>query len=236
MNLSILGAGGRMGAAITRLAAENYSKKVKIVSSLGRTSKPKDLSPKTDVLIDVSLPEPCMVYLKALLDSKKHLPALVIGSTGWATEGKKLVDAYSKKAPVIMTSNFSPAVNLFHKMLEDYASVFKNLGYECSVFESHHNKKKDAPSGTAKFLMAPLEKINLKPQVSVVRAGNIVGTHEVSFIGPQDIFEIRHEALNRDLFAQGAILAALWLQERRSKNSKLSGYFSMTDVLSLVKP
>lgn len=231
LRIALIGASGKMGQAIQRLAPETKAHVSIAISSKSNVNLLKSIK-DYDVIIDVSSPKGCLANISTLANSKNsYLPPLVIGSTGWTAEQLKALNKYRSRSKTVLASNFSPAVNLFFKMLEDYGPVFHKLGYECSVFESHHNQKKDAPSGTAKSLMTPLEKQGFKPQVGVVRAGKIVGTHTVSFIGPEDIFEIRHEALNRDLFARGAILAAQWLHKTEQNSPAAAAEYKMSDVL-----
>ena len=233
--IGVLGSSGRMGQAIKRLLVQDHAHEARLDIEINRTYQGEFLSDavKLDVLIDVSLPEPCEMRLKELLSlgEQMHLPSVVIGSTGWSASQLKTIDAYSKRAPILMSANFSPAINLFLGLLEQISPRMKAWGYDVSLFESHHKKKLDSPSGTAKALLSKIEAADLKPQVSCVRAGNIVGTHQVSFVGPQDIFEIRHEALDRDLFAKGAILAALWLDRQLEQGQITPGKYQMKDVI-----
>lgn len=231
--IGIVGSSGRLGSAISNILESGDHFNAELVLKVNRQFKGDFCAESThcDILIDVSLPDVMAKYLSELLSLNSHarLPGIVIGSTGWNQEQKNLIEEYKKRAPILVAPNFSPAVNLFRELLEQSAPLFKKWGYEVSLTDIHHNLKRDAPSGTAKLLLAPLENAGFNPQTNCVRAGKIVGTHTVSFIGPEDVFELKHEALNRDLFARGAILAALWLNDRQSHQQH--GLYSMRDVV-----
>ena len=239
LSIALIGASGRLGQAINRMIALEFGDRAETIVEVGREHlklSALDFAKAISgchLCLDVSLPGPCTAYMEKLLEAKKRkalksLPLFVVGSTGWTSNEMTVLKKYSASRPVLLAPNFSPVVNLFVGLLEQYAPLFKEWGYDVSVTEVHHSQKRDAPSGTAKALIAPLEDAGHKPQVSSVRAGKIVGTHKVSFIGQQDIFELQHEALDRDLFARGAILAALWLGEMPLKST---GIFSMKDVI-----
>ena len=172
---------------------------------------------------------------------------LVLGTTGHDAEQLAAVDAAAKHIPIVMASNFSLGVNLLFKLAELAAQAL-NVDYDAEIFEAHHRNKKDAPSGTAlsigKAVAAgrgtTLEKegvydrhgeTGVRPRgaigFSVVRGGDIIGDHTLTFAGPGERFEITHKAQDRMSFAIGALQAARWVRGRKP------GLYSMQDVLGL---
>lgn len=239
--VALLGSKGRMGQAILRIAKESFASSFVITKEVHRNSNlsAKELfSDDVNVVLDVSLPEALCAFLEKLPAGNeklpagaKKLPALIVGSTGWTATQSEILKKYAERAPVIHAPNFSPSVNLFLGVLEQVAPKFKEWGYEVSLHEWHHSDKLDAPSGTGNAMITRLKAGGLNPQVSSVRAGKIIGTHSVSFIGPQDIFEMRHEALDRDIFAKGALVATKWILEKRAVGKIHHGFYTMKDVV-----
>jgi len=172
---------------------------------------------------------------------------LVLGTTGHNAEQLAAIEAAAKQIPIVMASNFSLGVNLLFKLAELAAGVL-DVNYDAEVFEAHHRHKKDAPSGTAlsigeavaKGRGTTLEKdavwarhgetgarVPGKIGFSVLRAGDIVGDHTLTFAGPGERLELTHRAHDRMAFASGALHAARWTV------GKAPGRYSMRDVLGL---
>src|SRR5262249_17902371 len=162
--------------------------------------------------IDVSLPTASIEFLNELYRAARPTP-YVIGCTGWTEAQMTSVHRHAEKAPTVMSPNFSPGVTLFLGLIAKAAPILEKWGYSAVIHETHHTKKLDAPSGTAKAMAAHLSK--MKHEVHSTRAGLIVGTHEARFFGPGDIISFTHEALDRSIFARGAILAAQWAASHR---------------------
>jgi 4-hydroxy-tetrahydrodipicolinate reductase len=129
-----------------------------------------------------------------------------------------------KTVSPVLAPNFSPGVNLFLNLIEQAAPVLQKWKYDVSIHELHHSKKLDSPSGTAKAIVDRLG--NARSQTHSTRAGNIVGTHEIRFIGAGDVLTFTHEALDRKIFARGAVMAAEW-----AANQSRAGLYSMSDVI-----
>ncbi len=175
-------------------------------------------------------------------------PALVIGSTGFSDAEIARVEAAAARIPILRAGNFSLGVNMLMGMVAQAARALPAESYDIEIFEAHHRRKVDAPSGTALMLgeaaaegrgvglaqMArrtrdgitgarPVGEIGF----SVMRGGGIVGEHSVSFIAEDEILTFSHSARDRGLFARGAVEAAIWLA------GKPAGAYDMQDVLGL---
>lgn len=224
--IGLIGPTGRMGMAIATNVASEAERRAEITATLGRgnAGELENQLGLVDVFLDVSSPAASEQYLRTLLAKNSHTP-YVIGCTGWNDAQLEVVHAYSKQAAVVFAPNFSPGVNLFLGLIEQAAPMLERWGYDVSVHETHHTRKVDAPSGTAKAIVERLG--NMKPQVHATRAGNIIGTHEVNFYGPSDIITLKHEALDRAIFARGAVFAAEWAASKK----KSPGYYTMKQVV-----
>ncbi|HEY6007999.1 MAG TPA: 4-hydroxy-tetrahydrodipicolinate reductase [Geobacteraceae bacterium] len=197
-----------------------------------------------DVLIDFTNPK---VSLKNLEVCGLHKKAIVIGSTGFSPGERALAKELAKDIPVVLAPNMSVGVNVCFKILKDVA---KTLGddFDVEIVELHHNKKKDAPSGTAvrmgevvaEALGRDYNKVatyhregicgeRTKEEIGMqtVRGGDIVGEHTVYFIGMGERIEISHRAMTRDMFSRGSVRAAKWIV------GKYPGIYDMQDVLGL---
>ncbi len=170
----------------------------------------------------------------------------VIGTTGCSPEDENIfLEAAGAGARIVRSGNFSLGVNLLLELVKKAASVL-GPDWDAEILEMHHNKKVDAPSGTALMLgravaeargkdfemaavmaregqTGPREKGTIG--FAALRGGNVIGEHSVYFVGPNERIEITHKAQDRALFADGAVRAALWARE------KPAGYYSMADVL-----
>ncbi|HOV69080.1 MAG TPA: 4-hydroxy-tetrahydrodipicolinate reductase [Clostridia bacterium] len=194
-----------------------------------------------DVVIDFTRPD----NIPSLINySNRTGAALVIATTGLSNEDLDMVYEHSKKHPVFMSTNMSLGVNLMIDLLKKAAS-FLGTDYEVEIIEKHHNQKVDAPSGTALTMAEAISSAmnqslkltmgrhnnNCKRDhyelgIHAVRGGNIVGEHDVLFIGSEEIIEITHSAQSRNVFAYGAVRAARFL------SGKAPGLYSMPDMLS----
>ena len=230
VKIAINGAAGRMGGRIVALA--EASKDFEIIGKFD-ASGPSKLSADAlkkggkGVLIDFSSPAGTR---EALACAEQAGWALVIGTTGLDEAAQKEIETASRKIPVVFSSNMSIGVNVVLALLE-LASKKLPRSFSVEMSEAHHVHKKDAPSGTALMLAKriaaarPLDFAALSKSIKVIREGEIVGDHSVVFAGPDETIEIRHHARSRDIFAQGALLAA------RFAASAHPGNYSMADVL-----
>lgn len=190
-----------------------------------------------DIIIDFSAPEATM---QLLTFAEKFRIPIVIATTGFSTEQKALINKSSQLIPVFQSANMSLDITLLKGILQLIAPKLKTADIEIS--ETHHNRKKDAPSGTAHLLADAInEALNNQKKIvygregkrnsdeigiSSVRGGNIVGEHTVHFFSKFDTLEIKHTAYSRDLFAEGALKAAEFLL-----NQDL-GFYTMDDLVT----
>ena len=276
IGIIVCGSNGRMGRSIT-LLLNDYSRLVFIggvdsgysgeeVTSLAfsdmedlefkRTSAGKfptlkealhlTAKIKNKVIIDFTSKSASLIHAE---EAMLYNTPIVIGSTGFSDEDADIIKGYGRHIPVVLSGNMSLGINVLLNIVYD-ASKYLGEGYDCEIVETHHRKKKDAPSGTAKMLAESVAKqrnIDLnergvygrcgdvgereKDEIGIlsVRAGDIIGEHKVIFAGNEEVIEITHKAVSRDNFARGAIKAAVWLSEKNK------GFYDMRDVLGLNK-
>ena len=233
MKIGLLGY-GKMGKTIEKSAKE---RKHEIVYIADKNMEEGDLE-KADVAINFSVPDAAVFNIKKAL--RLNIP-VVCGTTGWLDKFEEVIQFCKKKNTAFLySSNFSIGVNLFFKLNSLAASLIEphKQEYKVSMKEIHHVHKLDAPSGTALSLAKPLlstdyfkewelngvssEKLNIE----AIREGEVPGKHIVTFRSEVDEISLKHEAFNRDGFAQGAIIAAEWLADKK-------GIFTMQDVLNI---
>jgi 4-hydroxy-tetrahydrodipicolinate reductase len=199
---------------------------------------------KTDVIIDFSTPK---ASLEILNYAKKFKKKVVIGTTGFNSKQNNLIKNYSKKIAIFKSGNMSLGINL----LEYVVSIFSKKipsSYQIGISDDHHKRKVDYPSGTALMLANAVSKGKNKNLESIKgkmflnksgslqknkinffisRKGNTIGKHSVNFNNEIENIELKHTAFSRDLFADGALNAAVWISKRNR------GLFSMQDMLGL---
>ncbi|HXS00519.1 MAG TPA: dihydrodipicolinate reductase C-terminal domain-containing protein [Pyrinomonadaceae bacterium] len=177
-----------------------------------------------DVAVDFSVGEAVLKNIEACARAKVPL---VEGTTGWKqheSSGKQIIAEHS--GAMVYGANFSIGVNVFYRIVKHAASLFAAVdGYAPFIEESHHNRKRDAPSGTA-IRLRDLMSEHLGPDIptSSTRAGYIPGTHRVGFDSEADQVLLSHTARSRQGFASGALLAAHWIAGR-------TGVFEFGEVI-----
>lgn len=208
------------------------------------TTDAKVLAEKSDAVIDFTSPESSIAVAKEVA---KQGGIHIIGTTGFSPKQQKEIESLAAKARIVQSGNFSLGVNLLQKLVEQAAKTLDEA-YDIEIFEMHHQHKKDAPSGTALMLgrsaatgrnvKLDAAKVAARDGItgerkkgtigfSVARGGDVVGIHTVTFAGPGEVIELKHQGFSREIYAQGALKAALW-----AKNKK-PGLYSMQDVLGL---
>lgn len=197
-----------------------------------------------DTLIDFTRPDTSMHYLRLCAEAGKQI---IIGTTGYSAAQKQEIAEIANQTPIVLAPNMSVGVNLSLKLLEMTAKIMGNT-CDIEIIEAHHRHKIDAPSGTALQMgevIADTLNRNLRDCAiygregdtgernrntigfSTIRAGDIVGEHTVMFADQGERLEITHKATSRMTFANGAIHAAIWLED------KPAGLYDMQDVLGL---
>lgn len=221
----LVGANGRLGSLIQKL--EKTTAKLEFAGMIGRRNSAEFESrlANSTVVLDVSEPEATLDYFARLQKANRVLP-YVIGCTGWKDEQLAAAHEYAKSAPLVIAPNFSPTISILIDTLERIAPTMKKLGYAVAIKETHHEKKADSPSGTAKYIAETLIQKGFHPKMESSREGQVIGRHEIHFTGSYDHLSFVHDATDRILFAQGAIIAARWASENRP-----AGLYSMRDVL-----
>jgi 4-hydroxy-tetrahydrodipicolinate reductase len=206
----------------------DYAAQAKIVAECNRGDSLDSLL-TADAVIDFSSPEASVQLAEKALQKNGALPVFVVGSTGWKGDQLKVMEALAAKTPVVLSSNFSTGVLALQKVLSAYSAVLTRLGYKPVMVEAHHQHKKDAPSGTALLLNRTIEKAAaIGPvQTHSIRAGEVIGDHEITFYGPADRIVLSHSAQDRSIFARGAIDVALWAHRRRADLSSDKKFISM---------
>ncbi|MBX9766068.1 MAG: 4-hydroxy-tetrahydrodipicolinate reductase [Bdellovibrionales bacterium] len=175
-----------------------------------------------DGVIDFSSPELFRSILKGAADNGKPF---VSGTTGLSDSDQKFLTTCSKKIPVLWAPNMSLGVAFIKKLLAEFQFL---SGYDFQIEEFHHNQKKDNPGGTAIQLQGALESaVGRKlPAPIGIRGGGIFGIHKIHCMGPEEVITIEHNALQRSLFARGAVDVMRWLVAKKGP-----GKYSLDDVL-----
>ncbi len=222
MKVAILGASGRMGSTIGDLLKKEYADRIQIVGQASAGDSFESLF-SAEVVIDFSNPTAFEQFTKAAA-SKPKIPRVVTGTTGWTEKQWVNVENLAAKTPLLYSSNYSVGVFLLKEIVRIASPRLKEAGYSPVLMEAHHIHKKDSPSGTAKTLQSAIDPKNpAGVQTHSVRAGEIIGDHEFTFIGQSDKLVFGHFAQDRSLFARGAIEAALWLQSTSTAAGKVIG-------------
>jgi 4-hydroxy-tetrahydrodipicolinate reductase len=253
INLAITGCLGRMGQQLIKSSKTNKNFKLvtltenkllnKKISGIKLTLNTDQAFMRSDVIIDFTIPKCTLEILKI---ASKHKKKVVIGTTGFNKKQESLIKRYSKKIPILKAGNMSLGINLL-MYLTEIASKSLSDDYLSKVFELHHKHKKDYPSGTAlmlgkgiaygknknfdsligkKFLNKNSFPYGGKINFNSIRKGEIIGEHEVKFSNGKEIITLNHEAFDRALYSEGALIAAKWL------SNKKAGLYSMRDLLS----
>ena len=253
MNIAIIGY-GKMGKMIEQIArdqghdigvivdpfAENSASGAKIIKSIESVTD-TDFS-SINAAIEFTQPDTAVANIIAL--AERRIPT-VVGTTAWHNRIDEVTEAVSKaKSSLIWASNFSIGVNMFYQIAWNAARLVNNFSeYDVGGFESHHNKKMDSPSGTAKILAEGVlsiierkkkivwETMDRKPEADELhfpslRIGSVPGTHSLFFDSAADTIEITHTARSREGFASGAVQAAKWLTAQ-----KRQGIFTIDDMM-----
>jgi 4-hydroxy-tetrahydrodipicolinate reductase len=253
INITITGALGRMGKILIKRISKNKNLKLfsltdlkagKIINGIKTQKNNLEVFKKTDVIIDFSRPK---ASLEILNYAKKLKKKIVIGTTGFTKKQNNLIKNYSKKIAIFKSGNMSLGINLLEYIVNILSKKIPN-DYHIGINDNHHRKKIDYPSGTALMLANAVSKgknknlesmkgkifLNKKSNLQknkinflITRKGKTIGKHSVFFKNKIENIELNHTAFSRELFADGALNAAIWI----SKKNK--GLFNMQDMLKL---
>ena len=265
MRLIVAGAGGRMGRALVKAIADTggvvlcgaiepagsvlAGKDSGELAGLGSngvaiTADAAALMKTADGIIDFTIPK---ATLEMASLAAKSGAVHIIGTTGFSAADEAAIRDAAAKAVIVKSGNMSLGVNLLAALVKRVAKTLDD-DFDIEIVEMHHNKKIDAPSGTALLLGraaaegrgVDLERRSVRSRdghtgarkggdigFAALRGGTVVGEHNVIFAGPAERIELAHRAEDRMIFARGAVKAALWAK------GKTPGLYSMTDVLGL---
>ena len=237
----IVGAGGKMGAKLC--AAAHQSPNFQLIAAISTQADARgqrrciandesapllqttvNTGTYADVVLDFSSDAGTR---DALRIADQTNAALLIGTTALTEQTLEEINKTFFRRAVIVAPNTSLGVAALRACVKNVARVLGN-SFECSIVESHHKHKKDAPSGTALALAQDLNESGARimpDQIHALRGGDVVGEHTGRFAGPGEYIELTHHALSRDVFVRGALAAAAWLRGRQP------GSYSMEDVL-----
>jgi 4-hydroxy-tetrahydrodipicolinate reductase len=254
VRIGVAGALGRMGRAVIAAVEASPEATLGVVCDLpkraGETVEGRTLASPDAVLADsaVVIDFTSVAAAASLADraAAGGRPALVIGATGGAPEADAAIARAAEKVAIVRAASFSLGINVLLGLVEQTSALLGARDWDVEIFEAHHKRKVDAPSGTALMLgeaAARGRKIALADVAArgrdgvtgarapgaigfaVLRGGGIVGEHSVSFIAEDESLVLSHSARDRSLFARGALVAALWVAD------KGPGLYDMRDVL-----
>jgi len=249
VKIAVAGALGRMGQAVARTldghaAAVLHTRFDRPGAEGGDLVERDTALAGADTVIDFTLPEASVLLAEAC--AAKGGPAVIIGSTGFSPEQIARIDAAATKIAIVRSGNYSLGVNMLLGLVKQAAAALPASEWDIEVFEAHHKRKIDAPSGTALMLgqaaadgrAVDLDAVSVRARdgvtgpreegsigFSVVRGGGIIGEHSVIFAGEEELLTLSHSATDRGLFARGAVTAAVWAV------GKPPGLYDMQDVL-----
>ncbi len=213
--LAIIGISGRMGVELVTLAPEaGFQVRSGVALQAARrgeieiVTRVQDLKPAdVDLVIDFSLPE---LTDDVITWCETNAKPLVSGVTGISESQKTAFQRAARKIPVIWSSNMSLGIAVLTRLLAGLKAL---EGFDFQIEETHHNRKKDAPSGTALSLQTALKTALGRdlPEPLSIRGGGVFGIHRVMALGEEETLTLEHTALNRRVFARGALRASRWL-------------------------
>ena len=251
IKITVVGALGKMGKILCKKIKDNpklklesiTDKNISKVDGLQTQNNSAKAFKNADVIIDFSNPMSTMEIFKNLKSNSR----IIIGTTGFTEKQEIIIKSYSKKYAILKSGNMSAGINLLSYITEQLSKKIAN-NFQVNIYDNHHKKKIDYPSGTALMLANAVasgknkklknikgnihlntkgKNIKNKINFNIIRKGKTVGEHTVRFEGISEIIKLKHIAKSRDLFANGAINAAIWI------NNKKCGYYTMRDLLKI---
>ncbi len=249
--IAVTGVGGRMGTEVIQAVTDR--ERMEVVTAVNRSATtsvagisvvdaaqlPSRLAADDpDVLVDFTGPESSVEYITAC--ERAGIPA-VTGTTGFDESQLSRLREVAEQIPLVRATNFARGVTALRRALREAVAALPD--YDVEVTETHHNGKRDAPSGTATTLLSDIEterndietrthgREGIQPRqeseigVHARRAGNVTGEHEVLLAGNREVLELTHRAGSRGVFAEGALDAASWVTDRDP------GWYEFDDVI-----
>ncbi|GAB6860093.1 4-hydroxy-tetrahydrodipicolinate reductase [Haloplanus litoreus] len=239
MEVAVTGAGGHMGREV--LAAATDREEMDVVLAVNRTAVgpvegvdiedesdlPRLLDERDpDVLVDFTVPDPSTRYVEACADAGV---AAVVGTTGFSDSQRDVIADAAESVPVLRAANFARGVAALRRAIREAVAAVPD--YDAELTETHHNRKRDAPSGTALTILDDIDdargdadrvhgREGEQPRedgeigVHARRAGDVTGEHELLLAGNHEVLTLTHRAESRGVFAEGALDAADWLVGR----------------------
>ena len=248
-NIILCGCNGNMGKVISRLAIDRDDTTIVAGIDINTDknfdypvfSDPKDCNINADVIIDFSHPSVFDAITDYALSTNTPI---VIATTGLGDDNLAKIKDISNKIPVFHSANMSLGINLLSELLKKATPILKD-DFDIEIIEKHHNKKIDAPSGTALALADCISSVldydaeykydrhsqrakrdKKEIGISSIRGGTIVGEHSVIFAGNDEVIEFKHTATSKDVFGIGSLKAAIYLE------NKEAGLYSMSDLVN----
>ncbi|MEA4816851.1 MAG: 4-hydroxy-tetrahydrodipicolinate reductase [Lachnospiraceae bacterium] len=246
-NIILHGCNGRMGKAVMAAVNEDPSSQIVAGIDVLEASLPfptyiniNKCTEGADVIIDFSNPKATPALLE--FAKNRNIP-LVLCTTGLSDSDMENVKKAAQSIAILKSANMSLGVNLIINLVKKATEILYDSNFDIEIIEKHHNQKIDAPSGTAMAIAdainesldnsleyvydrTPLKEKRKKNQIGIhaIRGGTIVGEHEVIFAGKNEIVEISHRAMSREIFATGALKAAKFL------SGKPAGFYTMNNI------
>ncbi len=251
VNIVLCGALGKMGRVLANIIAARDDCRVCAGIDIGEgaadfpiVKKPQELAEKPDVIIDFSHPSVLSDLLEYCLTNNV---ALVAATTGYTDEDIAKIKSAAEQIPVFFTWNMSLGINLLSTLAKTAAKILGGQ-FDIEIVEKHHNQKLDAPSGTALMLANAINEVLDEPKsyiydrhsqrkkrseneigIHSIRGGTIVGEHEIIFAGRDEVITLSHQAASKEVFAVGAVNAAVYLSKMGA------GIYDMSDLMKDVK-
>lgn len=249
IDIILSGCNGKMGHVISELVDQRddcritagIDKNVTEDGAFPQFSNIFDFGGNANVIIDFSHPSALSDLLS--FATLKNIP-VVLATTGYTDKDVRKIKSAAENIPLFFTANMSIGINLLSALAKKAASVLSG-DFDIEIIEKHHNQKLDAPSGTAIMLANEISTVLEKQPIyeydrhskrckrskneiglHAVRGGNIVGEHEIIFAGHDEIISLSHSARSKEIFAAGAINAALYMV------AKENGIYNMSDLIS----
>jgi 4-hydroxy-tetrahydrodipicolinate reductase len=222
VNLLILGR-GKTGSLVTDVARERGHGITLLcgAENAHASALTKEKLRDVDIVIDFTTPQAVLENIEACVGADKNM---LVGTTGWYDDLEKVRQFVEKSGSGFMYgANFSIGINLLFEAARTAAGLLQHQ-YSGQIFERHHEKKKDTPSGTAVTLQKIIRDASGKElEITSFREGDVVGMHEIVLDSPNDTIYLCHDSKSRRGFAQGAVRAAEWLAGRK-------GFFDFKDI------